>query len=361
MLPNKKAIGIIKKYMNLAINNNFFEEDFNEFGKKLVRELIDKNLLVKTGDGTYTLKAEDEEELMHSKIGALKEAVEKFAIPSNIKSRKNPKVLDLCSGFGYNAVAALHFNKDAEIDMVELCREVLFLSLCLNIPFKEHEIIKNSIKNFFMGEETKNLKIRVFNEDARKVIKRLDKKYDIVFHDAFSPQRDPILYTVDFLKEIYKKMNNNGVLISYSSSIPFRSGLVEAGFVISEGPSVGRKRGATIAYKNPSFEVGRISEIDERVIALSTVGIPYRDVHLNAIKEEIIKNREVEREEFKRTLISLGKYYSTKRIKKGNIDNEFLKIQKMDLNSSEVIKKMRKLLLNRNEILKQTLMQKNIY
>ncbi|AEF95577.1 MnmC family methyltransferase [Methanotorris igneus] len=347
MLPNKKAIEIIRKYMGLAIDNNVFErDDFDEFGRKLVKELIDKNLLVKTEDGTYTLKAEDENELMHSKIGALKEAVEKFAIPSDIKGRRNPKILDLCSGFGYNAVAALHFNKDAEIDMVELCREVLFLSLCLNIPFKEHEIIKEAIKNFFKGKDAENSKIRIFNEDARKAIKRLDKKYDIVFHDAFSPQRDPILYTVDFLKEIYKKMNDNGVLISYSSSIPFRSGLVEAGFVISEGPSVGRKRGATIAYKNPSFDVSRIPEVDERVIALSTVGVPYRDEHLNATKEEIIKNREIEREKFKRKLMDLGKYYSTKKIKKGNIDEEFLKIQKMDLNSSEIIKRMRTLLLN---------------
>ena len=55
----------------------------------MVKELIDKNLLVKTGDGTYTLKSEDEEELMHSNIGALKEAVGKFAIPSDIKNRKN--------------------------------------------------------------------------------------------------------------------------------------------------------------------------------------------------------------------------------------------------------------------------------
>lgn len=327
----------------MKIYNGKNEESIKE---SLINKLKKENVLVETEDKTYTLKAEDEEEMMHSKVGALKEAIYKFAKPSKIESLKNPRVLDLCSGLGYNAVVALHYNKDAEIDMVEICEEVLFLTLFLDIPYKEHEIVKDKVREYFLNKIGIKYKsdynnVNLYVGDARKFIKENNKKYNVVFHDAFSPKRDPTLYTYDFLKEIYKKMEDNGVLISYSSAIPFRSALVDCGFIISEGESVGRKRGITLAYKNPNFKPNRINEVDERVIALSVIALPYRDRTLSSTKDEIIKNREERREKLKEKLIKINKYLSTKQIKKGKIPEEVLKIQKEDLNSSELIKKMR--------------------
>ncbi|ADC70185.1 protein of unknown function DUF752 [Methanocaldococcus sp. FS406-22] len=341
MLPNKKALEIIRKYMKIYNGKN--EEDIKE---DLIKRLKEENVLVETEDGTYTLKAEDEEEMMHSKVGALKEAIYKFAKPSKIENLKNPRILDLCSGMGYNAIAALHYNKNAEIDMVEICEEALFLTLFLDIPYKEHEIIKDKVREYFLNKIGIEYKsdydnINLYVGDARKFIIKSDKKYNVVFHDAFSPKRDPTLYTYDFLKEIYKRMEDNGVLISYSSAIPFRSALVDCGFVISEKESVGRKRGITLAYKNPNFKPNRINEVDERVIALSVIALPYRDETLSLTKDKIIDDREKRREKLKEKLIKIGKYLSTKQIKKGNIPEEVLKIQKEDLNSSEIIKKMR--------------------
>ena len=193
--------------------------------------------------------------------------------------------------------------------MVEICEEALFLTLFLDIPYEEHEIIKDKVREYFLNKIGIEYKsdydnINLYVGDARKFIIKSDKKYDVVFHDAFSPQRDAVLYTVDFLKEIYKKMDDDAVLISYSSSIPFRSALVEVGFVLSEGASVGRKRGITIAYKNPSpnRDIQRISEVDERLISLSTVGVPYRDSNLDLEHNEIIKNREKEIKESNKIL-----------------------------------------------------------
>jgi len=341
MLPSKIALNIIRKYMERFEKG----EDIEKFKRDLIRDLLNYNVLVKTGDGTYTLVSECKEELMHSRIGALRESIEKFVIPSNLMYMKNPKVLDLCSGIGYNSIGALHYNRGCRIDMVECCKEVLFLSLCLDIPYEEHNIIKDRIREFFEGDISKS-NINIYLEDGRSAIKKLEGGYNVVFHDAFSPQRDAVLYTVDFLREVYKRMDDNGVLISYSSSIPFRSGLVEAGFVVSEGNAVGRKRGITVAYKNPSpdREIRRIPLTDERLIAISTVGVPYRDLNLDLTHEEIVKNRNLERMELKRKLIEAGKYYPTKKVKLGKVDKKFLEIQKLNLNSSEIILKMRELL-----------------
>jgi len=341
MLPNKIALDIIRGYMERFEKG----EDIEKFKKDLIRDLLHHKVLIKTEDGTYTLVSECSEELMHSKIGALRESVEKFVIPSNLMYMKNPKILDLCSGIGYNSVGALHYNRDCRIDMVECCKEVLFLSLCLDIPYGEHNIIKDRIRDLLEGDRSKS-NINIYLEDGRSAIKKLEGEYNIVFHDAFSPQRDAVLYTVDFLREVYKKMEDNGVLISYSSSIPFRSALVEAGFVVSEGNPVGRKRGITVAYKNPSTDrsIRRIPLTDERLIGISTVGVPYRDPNLNLTHEEIVENRNFERIEFKRKLLEVGKYYSTKKVKLGKVDKKFLDIQRLNLNSSEVILRMREIL-----------------
>ncbi len=357
MIIHKEGLNIIKNYITEYKNSNNIKRE------KLLKKLIDKNVLIKTEDGTYTFLSEDPNECMHSKIGAMTESIEKFVKPSNLANIKNPKILDLCSGMGYNTVAALHYNQEAIIDMVEYCEEILFLSLFLDIPLPEHNIVKKVIENYFKGEDNNTKNIKLYVGDARNIVKKLkDNYYDIIFHDAFSPQRDCVLYTVDFLKILYDKLKDGGLLISYSSSIPFRSGLVECGYIISEYPSVGRKRGITIGYKNLSGinreledkidgnkinnKIKRISPIDERLIALSTVGVPYRDKYLNLDHDTVVKNREIEREEFKRKLIKLGRYYSTKRIKLGNIPEKYLKIQESNSNSTEIINNLKKLLLD---------------
>ncbi|HID47256.1 MAG TPA: hypothetical protein EYP47_00910 [Methanococcaceae archaeon] len=341
MLPSEVALSIIRKYMERFERG----ENIEEFKRDLIRDLLNHKVLIRTEDNTYTLVSQCREELMHSKIGALRESVEKFVIPSNLSYMKHPKILDLCSGIGYNSIGALHYNRGCRIDMVECCKEVLFLSLCLDIPYEEQEIIKDRIRAFLEGERSRG-DINVYLGDGRDVIKRLEGGYNIVFHDAFSPQRDAVLYTLDFLREVYKKMDDNGVLISYSSSIPFRGALVEAGFVLSEGESVGRRRGITIAYKNlsPERKIRRIPLTDERLIGISTVGVPYRDPNLNLTHREIVENRDVERMEFKRRLLETGKYYPTKKVKQGKIDKKFLDIQRLNLNSSEIILKMREAL-----------------
>ena len=74
---------------------------------------------------------------------------------------------------------------------------------------------------------------------------------------------------------------------------------------------------------------------------MSVIALPYRDETLSSTKDKIIEDRERRREKLKVKLIKIGKYLSTKQIKKGNIPEEILKLQKEDLNSSEIIKKMR--------------------
>ncbi len=336
MKPQKEALEIVKKYIS-----KYNEDNEDKIKENLLKEL--KNYLVRTGDGTVTLRSEDSKEMMHSSVGALTEAIYKFVKPTKLEERKDPFILDLCSGLTYNAVAALNYNRNAKIHMVEICEEVLFLSLFIDIPLKEHEIIKDKVREYFLNKLGYSYKSKYKNViltvgDARKV---KFYNYDVVFHDAFSPKRDPTLYTYNFLKKLYNSMNKNSVLSSYSSSIPFRRALVENNFIISEEKSPERKRGITLAYKDIDYKPNRVNEVDERLIALSISSIPYIDKTLSWSKEKIIKYRE----EIKlRVKMEAGNYISTKKIRANKVPNEIVKIQKEDKNSTEIIKKMSKVI-----------------
>ena len=53
--------------------------------------------------------------------------------------------------------------------------------------------------------------------------------------------------------------------------------MVQAGLHVGEGPQFGRKSGGTVAAKNLEIIEKSLSCKDERMVALSDAGIPFRD------------------------------------------------------------------------------------
>ena len=80
------------------------------------------------------------------------------------------------------------------------------------------------------------------------IIKNLNQKFDAVFLDPFSPKKCPELWTERFFKDIRKLMKQNSVLTTYSCAKITRNNLVNAGFNVKDGPSIGRRAPSTIAY-----------------------------------------------------------------------------------------------------------------
>lgn len=104
--------------------------------------------------GLYSLTTKD---IFHSKTGALKEAYDKFILPSllceKLQQKSEIKILDICSGVGYNLKAALNeVNKQRVIiDSIEICKKFLFLT-----PFLEDSINNDELKFFILSELIRN-------------------------------------------------------------------------------------------------------------------------------------------------------------------------------------------------------------
>ena len=213
-----------------------------------------------TEDGSPTLYNKEYDETYHSKSGAIEETVEKFIKPCRIKELAKSgklRILDVCFGLGYNAIAAidaaLDSNKDCEIEIVSLEKELFLDKLKeLNPNLKHYHIIEklqfDPITNSYTYEE-KHIYLKIKIGDARETIKKVNGKFGAVFLDPFSPKKNPELWTAEFFQEIFKRMIKESILATYSCARIVRDNLKEAGFEISDGPSVGRRAPSTIAKK----------------------------------------------------------------------------------------------------------------
>ena len=77
-----------------------------------------------------------------------------------------------------------------------------------------------------------------------------NEKYDLIYFDAFSPSKQPEMWTLNNFKKLYDCLNTNGVLITYSSKGDVKRIMKKVGFNVSsvEGPT--GKREITLASKD---------------------------------------------------------------------------------------------------------------
>jgi chorismate dehydratase len=192
---------------------------------------------VKTDDGTITLYSEEYDQPFHSKSGALEECEKKYIIPCEVK--EGDLILDVGFGLGFNTAAAL--DKNANVISLEK-DETLFKEIQnLDFPLDSYQLVKEVAK----GKESDRLKIIL--GDATETIKQIGEKFDAVFHDPFSPPKNPELWTEEFFKEVKKRMKKGAILATYSCARITRDNLKKAGFKVIDGPVVGRRSPSTLA------------------------------------------------------------------------------------------------------------------
>ena len=274
-----------------------------------------KNYFVLTDDGSYSINSKEinhKVETLHTSTGAISESFEKFIKPMKFDYSKDIAILDICAGLGYNSSAAIadflkHSNKNLTIDMVEISKATFACGILVPSPIPEHDITKKAIEKELIAEDyaalslekaeiPKNININVYIEDARQTVQRLDDNtYDAIFLDPFSQNMAPELFSVELFKEFRRIIKDDGIIATYTSSAPVRAGFIEAGFYIGLGPIFGRKQGGTLASPNPLMLDWSLPRNDEIRIALSDVGIPFRDPNLNSSSDFILEKRTEER------------------------------------------------------------------
>jgi len=214
-----------------------------------------------TNDGSYTLYSEEFKEHYHSRReGALQESLYKHILPSfsHHKEKSELRILDICFGLGYNLFGTLYyvgaFSNKNRVEIISPEFDATLPEKLKNFNYPKEfdpisDIIDSVLRNGYF--ENKNFLIEIVIGDAAQIVKNIKKGIDIVYQDPFSPKKNPSLWSEEYFCDIYDKMNDNGILTTYSSASGIRSALQNAGFSVKKHIGEGFSKEGTLGLKNP--------------------------------------------------------------------------------------------------------------
>jgi tRNA U34 5-methylaminomethyl-2-thiouridine-forming methyltransferase MnmC len=251
-----------------------------------------------TDDGSITFFSEDWKEHYHTKSGARLEAENKFVEPSGLATKlqtSNLRLLDVCFGLGNNSLAALcgaeGANHELDITALEMDKRVVRAAAEKFQTLEKDPVDwQSTLRNLLTANQSAigNHQLAIHWGDARWLIQNIeDELFDVVFHDPFSSQHCPELWTVEFFQQLHRVMKPDGVLLTYSSSMPVRGAMREAGFYIAETEPEHQMGNGTIASPSELPKMfPRIGKLDPRR------SISYRDPYLSATPKAILRQRQ---------------------------------------------------------------------
>ena len=260
--------------------------------KAWLKPSVEEKGIVQTQSGDYTLVHPLYGEPYHSlSAGAIRECIEKFLEPSGLLEKaenlKKVRILDIGFGLGYNIAVAIKklrdINPSLEIEILSFEKELPQSVPPLPEEFaKFHRLLWDNLPEF----ERDGIRFRLYLGDARQSILEISEfSADAVFHDGFSPYRNPELWTLDFLSQIKRLISQEGTWVSYTSSLPVRKALKELGFGICTTKSVGRKRGGTKACFSCK---DNLSDEERKKLSTSPYALPFLDPTLKGEPLDIL-------------------------------------------------------------------------
>ncbi len=209
-----------------------------------------------TADGSHTLFIPELNEPYHSVNGAITES-EHIFIRNGLLFMKKEKISILEFGFGtgLNALLTAMEAKKRELSIHYTAIEKYPLTTkevaSLNYPqilgeeanplfIKIHEASWDENIEIFPGFTLHKINNGFLETDHFPVT-------DLVYFDAFAPEIQPELWSEELFKKIARNMNNNGILVTYSSKGSVKRALQSAGFNVEKVPGPPGKREITRA------------------------------------------------------------------------------------------------------------------
>ncbi|MBN1388109.1 MAG: tRNA (5-methylaminomethyl-2-thiouridine)(34)-methyltransferase MnmD [Bacteroidales bacterium] len=214
--------------------------------------------IISTSDGSDTLYVQELDEHYHSTFGAVKESNHVF-IESGYKSiSSNPvRIFELGFGTGLNTfLTLLESLKDkrmvyyVSIEKYPLPANI-YKKLNYSTLYRENEgSYYNLIHECSWGiprEITDNFSLLKIEKDFMEM--DTDMVFDIVYFDAFAPEKQPEMWSYNVLELVASLMNPGGVFVTYSAKGQLKRDLKQLGFLVENPAGPPGKRQITRAVK----------------------------------------------------------------------------------------------------------------
>lgn len=202
-----------------------------------------------TLDGSSTLFSEEHQDTFHSRNGAWQES-EHIFIKSGLlflKNKSSLRILEMGFGTGLNVLLTFIHGRDVDIELTTIEKNPLDGEIVSHLSFPQmntndrdvFQCIHDSPWNqkVQISEKFVLIKEHVALEDFRS-----DKKFDLIYFDAFSPKVQPELWSLEVFQYLKQICSSGAVLVTYSSSGFVRRNLEMAGFSVEKIPGPQGKR-----------------------------------------------------------------------------------------------------------------------
>ena len=218
--------------------------------------------IISNEQGLKTLYRADIQETYHSIHGAIAESLHVFMEAGlqryiDLFEPSKINILEIGFGTGLNAMLSLLFAQEHQLNINYHSYETLPLSYSLiqDLQYQAH-----------WGQEQEHWFVQIHQSpweenmliNANFSLLKLQQSillaepkpgYEIIFFDAFAPDKQPELWSLQVFKKMYKALNPGGILVTYAAKGDVRRSLLEAGFKVEKLAGPPHKRHMLRAQK----------------------------------------------------------------------------------------------------------------
>lgn len=203
--------------------------------------------LITTSDGSHTIYLPEMEEQYHSVNGAITESNYVYLEKGYLfHQSKNPVVLEVGFGTGLNClITALSAEKLKRpttyitLEKYPLKKEIIEqLNYAKNIS-PQAEILFNKIHEANWNQEIKIspfFSLKKIETDLITDELRFIENCDIIYFDAFGPDKQPEIWSTEIFQKIYSISASGGVFVTYSAKGVVRRQLAACGYEMERLP-----------------------------------------------------------------------------------------------------------------------------
>lgn len=206
--------------------------------------------VILTEDGSSTLYVSDIDECYHSTHGAVQES-EHIFIKAALEHHASKRLSVLEVGFGTGLNALLTFRASQKyglhVTYTGIEKYPLTLDEAKQLNYartdQEREVFRcmHAAPFSVSGQLSSCFYFSKLCTDFLDISLSFEA-YDIVYMDAFSPEKQPELWTQDSMKRLYDSMRIGGILTTYCAKGYVRRNLQSVGFVVERLPGPPGKR-----------------------------------------------------------------------------------------------------------------------
>ncbi|MBP6609695.1 MAG: tRNA (5-methylaminomethyl-2-thiouridine)(34)-methyltransferase MnmD [Paludibacter sp.] len=209
--------------------------------------------LLQTSDGSHTLYVPEIDETYHSTHGAMQESMHIFIDSALRKCVLNKvRILEIGFGTGLNALLTKREADLTDLSVQYTTLEKFPVSNELIGALNYSELVGGDVDfDFFnlMHQAPWNNSVLLCDDfEIHKIecdftqFESAGSQFDVVYFDAFSPDKQPEMWTVEQFGRVYDWCAPNAILTTYCAKGVVRRALQEVGFKVERLPGPPGKR-----------------------------------------------------------------------------------------------------------------------